>query len=175
MPTGNPLDYLKKAWGFANTPLVNADEAADSIDAPTAERSPMEARMRGFGAGALQGLAGLTTPMNIGMAALPAAGAMMRGGQAAKRLAPTLDLIDTPMPKQVAPAMDDVNSLIGDLRRNLAKVPNKRPAMDTLGESVAEFTPVGGEGMYNAGQGANQRLPADILDMLMPKMGGRGR
>ena len=175
MPTGNPLDYLKKAWGFANTPLVNADGAADAIDSPSVERSPMEARVRGFGAGALQGLAGMSTPLNIGMAAMPAMGAMMRGGQAAKRLAPALDLIDTPTPKQVMPGADDVNALIGDLRRNLAKVPSRRPPMETLGEVNPQFTPVGGEGIYNAGQGAAGSGPVDAYQLLLSKLGGRGR
>ena len=175
-----PLDLLKKGWNAANTPLVNADSAADAIDSPSAERSPGMARLQGFGAGALQGLAGLSTPLNIaGMVAGPAMGAMKgmgRMGSMMQKAAPTLDLVDTPMPKQINPSAIDVDSLIGDLQRNLAKVPSKRPApMDTLGESLPEFTPVGGEGLYNAGQGAQSQLPADILDMLMPKMGGRSR
>lgn len=175
-----PLDYLKKGWQVANTPLVNADQTADAIDSPSVERSPGMARLQGFGAGALQGLAGLSTPLNIaGMMAGPAMGALKgvsRMGQMAQKAAPTLDLIDTPIPKQIMPSMDDANSLIGDLQRNLARVPSKRPApMDTLGESLPEFTPMGGEGLYNAGKGVNQQLPADILDMLMSKMGGRGR
>ena len=181
----NPLDLLKRGWQTATTPLVNADSAADAIDSPSLERSPGMARLQGFGAGALQGLAGLTSPLELaGMATLPGAFRAAKAARAAKNAFGTVtrpssapfDLVDNAPTPQVNPSMGDADSLIGDLQRNLAKVPSKRPApMDTLGESAAEFTPIGGEGLYNAGQGAQSQLPADILDMLMPKMGGRGR
>lgn len=183
----NPLELLKKAGTWATTPLVKpqmVQPAQDAIDSPSLDRSPGMARLQGFGAGALGGLAGMTSPMDIaGMAAGPALGALKnlgRGAQAASRMAPTLDVVEPNVVRQVAPALDDVDSLIGDMRRNLARVPNSRaqaPHMETLGERAAEFTPVGGEGMYNAGRSMNQGSDAmeSLYQHLMRTMGGRGR
>jgi len=64
-----PLDYLKSAYNFATTPLVPKsaiEPAQEALDAPSLDRSPMEARLRGFGAGALEGLRGFTSPLAIG-------------------------------------------------------------------------------------------------------------
>ena len=179
-----PLDLLKKGFNFATTPLVDEETIQpyqDMMDAPTLERSPMEARFRGFGAGALEGLRGMTTPMDLAGMAAGGAGALAsrfgRAGRVATRMAPTLDVIEDVPVQQIAPAMDDVDSLLGDLQRNLAKVPNKRPnPMDTLGEVNPEFTPRGGEGIYNVGRQVPARNPMDgFYQQMMTKMGGRGR
>lgn len=175
----NPLDLLKRGWQAANTPIIDEETIQpyqDMVDSPSLERSPMEARMRGFGAGAMEGMRQLATPLNMGMMAAGPAIGMMRGAKAASKVInPGFDLIEANPVAQITPAMDDVNALIGDLQRNLAKIPKRRPQMETLGEGMAEFTPKGGEGMYNAGKGAPQRLPTDIMDMLRPGMGGRGQ
>lgn len=62
-----PLDYLKKAGTFLTTPLLSQESIQPIQDAiaPSAEASPMEARIRGFGQGALEGLRGLTTPADL--------------------------------------------------------------------------------------------------------------
>lgn len=68
-----PLDYLKQAGQFLTTPVVSKQAIQpmqEALDAPSLERSPMEAQLRGFGAGALEGLRGLTTPLNIGSAVM---------------------------------------------------------------------------------------------------------
>ena len=179
-----PLDLLKKGLNFATTPLVDEETIQpyqDMMDAPILERSPMEARMRGFGAGALEGLRGMTTPLDLagmaagGMGAL--ASRMGRGARGVGRAANSFDLVEPGVVQQVAPVMDDVDSLIGDLQRNLAKVPSKRPApMETLGEQLPEFTPRGGEGLYNVGRQAPTRDPMEgFYQQMMTKMGGRGR
>lgn len=70
----DPFDLLKKGWDFANSPIIPqeyADQAADFYDSPSLDRSPNEARLAGFGAGALQGANSLLTPLNIGLSMLP--------------------------------------------------------------------------------------------------------
>ena len=100
-------------------------------------------------------------------------------GQMAQRAAPTMELLeDAPMVNQIAPGMDDVNSLIGDMRRNMARMPRRtQPPIETLGESAAEFTPRGGEGMYNAGRQASQapQVGGMAQGQMSSRMGGRQR
>lgn len=71
--------FLSSAWQTLSTPLWEgpsrfAGEVAESIDQPSLERSPMMARLQGFGAGALQGIgdlvSGLTSPINLATTAL---------------------------------------------------------------------------------------------------------
>lgn len=60
-------NWLKNAWGWANTSLIPdsmAQPVEDAIDHPTLDRSPLEASLRGFGAGALEGLRQQVTPLN---------------------------------------------------------------------------------------------------------------
>ena len=174
----NPLDLLKKAGSFATTPIVPKSAiqpAQDMLDSPSLERSPMEARMRGFGAGALEGLRGMTTPLDVaGLVGGGAMGMMGRGAKAmGKVINPGLDLIESVPVRQIAPAIDDVNSLIGDMQRNLARVPNRRPTMETLGERAAEFTPTGGEGLYNVGKTQPSLPSGDAFEGLLNQLGGR--
>ncbi len=167
----NPLDYLRSAFNGATSSVIPQeyiDPALDAIDSPSLERSPWEARLRGFGAGAVQGLRDSITPANMLMA-LTGTGAANAVGQAARagsnvgravsRVArPTLDIIEDIPVRQVKPAMDDVDSLIGDLSRNLAKIPSKGgrmpgpPKPATAGMRDPNFTPRGGEGAFNAGR-----------------------
>lgn len=142
----------------------------------------LQTHLGGFGAGSMNAMRGMTSPAEIAANLSPFGGTALRAlrgasgiakgaGAMAKAARPTLDLIEPSVVKQVAPAMDDVNSLIGDLQRNLSRVPNKRPVpADTgrfvdevqsdwqgLGGQLPEFTPRGGEGIYNAGRNmANQ-------------------
>lgn len=46
-----------------------------------------------------------------------------------------------------------------------------RPASETLGEVSPEFTPVGGEGMYNAGKAGLQKI-ADPMESVYQKIRG---
>lgn len=182
----NPIDFLKKAWGAANTPMVPQgaiQPAQDMMDTPSLDRSPMAARLGGFGAGALEGARSLTTPLNMaGMIGGPALGALkgVRGArQLASKMTPMMDIVeDIPTP-QVAPSMDDVGALIGDMQRNLARVPSKRPTpVETLGEVAPEYTPVGGEGMFNMSR--VDKLPSGpplegLYQEMMRRFGGMGR
>ncbi len=195
-----PLDMLKRGFSAATKPIVQTPYE-DQIDAPRLDENyldpnsmlgkaetfgrGMNAQIRGGLAGAAQGVRESFNPLSIGTSMLPfiggAARGMMGAGRAAKAAGPTLDLVEPSVVKQVAPAMDDVDSLIGDMQRNLAKVPNRAqpaPHMETLGESAAEFTPMGGEGLYNAGRGAMNQNPdamESLYQHLMRTMGGRGR
>lgn len=87
----NPLlQELMKRYTQATTPLVPESAikpAQDWLDTPTPDRSPWEARLRGFGAGALEGLRGQTSPANLaGLGAsfiAPGAGTLMKGVEGA--------------------------------------------------------------------------------------------
>lgn len=215
-----PLDMLKRGFNMATTPLIDketVDPYANAVDVPRLNKPHFDpssmlgkaesfgqgaqARLGGFGAGAMEGMRGMTSPLDIAGALFPAIKGLRVGAGAAKaagRLAPTLDLVEGPIIKQVAPAADDVADLIGDMQRNMARVPtskakqagrfveevqsdwhgpNAAPVAETLGERAAEFTPVGGEAIYNAGRGATQSSDAmeSLYQHLMRTMGGRGR
>lgn len=185
----DPVEYLRQAYRGATRPLVPksfTDPIADAIDAPALERSPWEARMRGFGAGAIEGLREQINPLNIAASAIPgyraARGAMgigraARGAESAGAIVP--DLIDNPGVRQVMPAMDDVDALIGDLTRNLAKIrPTPAAPTVTAGTRAAEFAAPGAEDAYNA---ANQ-VPKVAeygeglyRELMKRKFGGRGQ
>ena len=147
-----PLDLLKRGFNFATTPLVDEESirpAQDMIDpGPSMDRSPMEARMRGFGAGALEGLRGLTTPLDLATVGLPMAGRAMSG----------------------------LKGMMG-AGRMVDAAPKMAPTMQTLGEQVAEFTPVGSEALYNAGREATRPGSGmeGIYNLLMKRFGGRGQ
>lgn len=144
----NPLDYLKKAGSWMTTPMVQTpyEDAIDTPQMGSTHFDPnsmmgkmenagnvMGAMGRGGIAGMAQGLRGMTSPMDFaGMAAgaagpaMKALGGLGRGGQAMARMAPTLDIIEPQVVKQVAPAAGDVADLIGDMQRNLARIPTGR-------------------------------------------------
>ena len=170
-------------YDFLTTPLVPeapVRRLQEQIDAPTLDRSPWEARARGFGAGALEGLRGLTSPLSLagmvplGRAASMAPRAVQGLSRAIQRGGPTLDLVeDAPAVAQAMPNMGAVDDMIGALRYNLAKIPGKAgprtPPTETLGTQLAEFTPRGGEAAYNAARPA-RTLPADIGESTYNRM-----
>jgi hypothetical protein len=94
--------------GF-NDPLIPQrylERAQSALDSPALGRSPWEARLRGFGAGALEGLYNQITPMNLGMAAIPALGAMGRTAGAARSGL-----------QAAAPIMDEAGRSLGALAK----------------------------------------------------------
>lgn len=182
-----PFDLLKKGVNVATTPLVPeapVNAMADSIDSPTLDRSPWEARLRGFGAGALQGARTLTSPLDIATLPIPGmkglGGLGKAGGAVSRMVKPTMDIIEDIPVKQVAGSMDDVEAIIADSRRMMAKnLPRtpRAPAQTTLGEMSAEFAPAteAGEAMYNAGrQVPRAASPDGFYQDLMRKFGFGG-
>lgn len=74
------------AIDFLTSPLISKaaiKPTQDLIDNPAGNYGVGEARLRGFGAGALEGLRGLTSPLAIGSALIPEVGGAMRGAEAA--------------------------------------------------------------------------------------------
>ena len=80
-----PESMFSRGWKAISEPLTDlpskfASSVADYIDAPSLERSPMMARIQGFGAGAIQGLgdiaSSLTSPINLATTALTAGSGM---------------------------------------------------------------------------------------------------
>lgn len=122
-------------WETLNRPLVPEEPVRQlqaAIDTPTLERSPWEARLRGFGAGALEGLRGQTSPISLaGLAGLAVPGlGLGRAAQAAPRA---------------------IRGLAG-------AIPEAGPAVSGLGGTLPEFAPIGGEAAINAMRsGAVQR------------------
>lgn len=117
-----PLDYAKQGWNWANKPLVPPSETVDKLAQPGLEDSPGWARVKGFTSGALEGLRGQTSPLNLaGLATLG------MGGGAGK-------------------AIGEAPEVIQGLSRAIPR------AAETLGEHLPEFTAQGGEEMYNLGR-----------------------
>ncbi len=102
--------------------------AQDYLDTPSLERGPWEARLRGFGAGALEGLRGQTSPANL--VGLLASGV---GGRA-------------------IPALKGAAGAVGGLARAIPRGFQAAEELPALGSAMAEFTPSGGEALYNAGK-----------------------
>ncbi len=182
MPT-NPIDALRKATSIsssaspyagdpvqANTPLLPS--MGQHLDDPTLNRSPWEARLRGFGSGALEGLRSLSTPMSLAGSLF---GAPEMGGARA--------IADPAYGKLEGAAADALPSAMAAARKavrwggitspgtdpieGLARGYNPPPTIAqqtahyqslpaTSGEAAGEFnresTPVGGEWSYNAGR-----------------------
>lgn len=156
----------------ANKPVVPESVIGPTVNAltePTRDQSVGMARLKGFGAGALEGARGLTTPLNLAMAAIPggraAKGAVgaargvkglmgIRPGMAltGKGLAGvTPELVQAEQAvKQVMPTADDVAGLT-----------------TSLGSTIAEFTPRGGEAAYNAARHAGMiKIPSPAMARL---------
>lgn len=137
---------------YLNTPLIPAapvKAAQAAIDTPNLNRSPWEARIRGFGAGALEGLRNLSTPTNLASTALLAVPGV---GEAS--------------------ALGRVASEAPEAIQGLSKA---IPAAETLGESLPEFTAVGGEGLYNVAKGAVKGVmdPVEAAYARILSRGGR--
>jgi len=128
----------------------------DAIDSPSLERSPWEARLRGFGAGALEGLRQQTSPANLAALAanaIPGVGGGLRGLRSAKALPAALSGL-----RGAAPAVSEV-----------------APTAAMLGETAAEFAPVGGEAAYNAGRQVVKHVsdPVEAVYKAILAKGGR--
>jgi hypothetical protein len=128
--------------------------AQEALDKRRLDQSPLEAKIRGFGAGALEGLRGLTTPAQLASLALPVGrGAMgiMRGAKAA---GPALELLAAESPiAQASPSIDEVGSLLGQLKGNLSKVPlaaSKLPKVNLPHEFAPTTAPTAVGGLKRA-------------------------
>jgi len=78
----NPLDFL-------TTPIISKQAikpTQDLIENPSKAYGPVESRVRGFASGALEGLRGLTTPLDIGSAILPELAGLGKGAKAVSGL-----------------------------------------------------------------------------------------
>lgn len=156
---------LAKIGQLATTPLMPQSwvDSAQNAIAPTADSSPMGARIRGFGQGALTGLRNLSSPLNMaGIALAPfgggAGGAVAEGAEGLGELAgPTMDLLGEgpwAATKQVMPSGSDVDALTGALKYGLAKVPS----------SVRNAV----QGLTTSGAPAAGAVPNSVSDLMNP-------
>ena len=145
--TFNPQSYLGNYEDFANK---------------------FNAQVRGGISGGMEGIGNYVSDMTspVGIAGMLAGGAgsllskLGRGASnAARALGPTMDLVENPGVRQVAGSMDDVNNLIGDMSRNLARVPQAGSRVipygispSTLPAELVEATK-GAQSLYNTGRG----------------------
>ncbi len=120
---------------LTTAPSRVANTVADKIDAPSLNRSPLQAMIQGGLAGMTQGagnvMSDMTSPANIiGMAAGPMGKVMSGMGKAAPAIAkvakPAMDIVENIPKRQIMPAMGDVEALLGDMARNMAKIPKSR-------------------------------------------------
>lgn len=182
-----PQNMLQKGWGMANEPLLPQSAiqpTVDSLTEPHLDQSPWMARLKGFGAGALEGLRGQTSPLNI--AGLATMG--MGGGQAgnavrgAKALPEAIQGLSSITPdlveagqgvRQVLPTMGDTEALIGGMRHSLAKIPNsiRQGVQGALPEVnlPAEMIGQGGEGAYNAARAVPPQAMNPMHDAAVAK------
>jgi hypothetical protein len=137
-------NFLSKAWGAANEPLIPEEpvrQLQESMTTPHLDENPWWARAKGFGAGALEGLRGQSSPMNIAsnLAMLvPGAGLIGKGAQAARGGA------------ALAEAPQAVEGL-GRMGGAMSGLMHAAPA--------AEFAPVGGEAAWNATRPVAAAIP----------------
>lgn len=173
-------------------PEAPIKRAAAAMTEPRLDESPLWAGVKGFGAGALEGLQRFATPLNIATAIPTVRGAvgLMQGAKAAPGAIGALskwsadDLLGNPssmavmdrMYKSANPTFQQLNKggmfsgprNVGNLYGPTAK------AAETLGEGVAEFTPVGGEAMYNVARQGLQKAAdpmESVYKAIMSKMG----
>ena len=138
----NWMDYLTEPL----VPEAPVRRLQEQIDAPTLERAPWEARARGFGAGALEGLRGLTSPLSLA-SMLPVGQAASMAPRAVQALSKTIpgvpqrlmaaerafDVVDTPgVPQMLGEGLDVGDDLVGALKYGLAKAPHGRPVLKTF-------------------------------------------
>jgi hypothetical protein len=183
-------NWLSDAWNAANTPLVPKQAIKgmqDSLEEPHLDQSPLMAGIKGFGSGTLEGLRGLTSPIQLaGIASLAGGGGLGvlgKGAQTVSKLAPVAegvsdltnivpDLVDAaPAVKQVMPTMQDSMDLTGLLKHNLAKIPQagtKGAIQGLQGALPAEMIAPGQEGLYNAARAATQAIKPTPQPLLRP-------
>lgn len=78
---------LKSIYDAATTPLVPKSAIApaqQALEEPHLDQSPMMARLKGFGSGALEGLRGLTSPLDLAANASLVAGPGLRAARGAR-------------------------------------------------------------------------------------------
>lgn len=138
----------------------------------------LTSQIRGGLAGSVQGLGNLasdmTSPMSIAssLAGAPWLRNVIQGGKAASRaIGPTIDIIDSPAVRQMAPSADDVTALIGDMQRNLARLPSRTPvapqgSISPLSPSFTrpDMVPVGGEAFANISRAKRMSDYASSVD-----------
>lgn len=152
-------------WLFKPTTNIGSrvGKAAGEFFNPSNE---VPSRMKGFMQGASEGAGGLideaSSPFSL-MMSLAGAPWLKGAMSGAKRLAgPTMDVIEDLPIRQMTPRMDDVDSLIGDMSRRLAQVPNKRVPVAPA-NMPAEMVARGGEDLYNANRGMNMARESERL------------
>lgn len=123
-------------------PQAPVKRIQDAIDSPSLERSPMEARLRGFGAGALEGLRQQITPVGIASMLMPylkPGAALAKAGGATRGLAEVVpEVVEAARaPRQVVPMADDVAKMLHELKGSLSNV----PASARMKPSIPEFMP----------------------------------
>lgn len=141
-----PIDFLNQSL----IPKQYVQKAQAALDTPSLERSPWEARLRGFGAGALEGLAEQITPLNIAglaMAGMPGANPRVLGA-----LKYGLEGVGLGRASKAA------SGAIQGASRAIPQLERYAPVAETLGETLPEFTAVGGEALYNAGRQAGPNI-----------------
>jgi len=180
-----PSIYDRATQPLTDAPSRLAKKASPSIDAPRMGSQMFDpnsflggvenfgnradATMRGFGAGALEGagdyLSGMTSPLSLAtMVAGPAMSAIGKFGNAARGLGPSIQMLEeAPAIRQAMPSVDDVGSLIGDMQRNLARIPNARGVAPSA-NLPAEMIPRGLEASYNSPRLATAAQSVNSLD-----------
>lgn len=180
-----PLTTAPTRAGLAVANKVDAPRAGSSSFNPNSMFGKVEnmanignATMRGAIAGGAEGvgnvLSDFTSPISILGALFGGSGVKNAVGAASKvsKIArPTMDIVDHMPVKQIAGSADDVASLIGDMQRNLAKIPKKAPsiAAPSAGVMPAEMIAPGAEAAYNATRSMaspSASVGDKILDMM---------
>jgi hypothetical protein len=183
-----PLTDAPTRAGVAVANKVDAPRAGSSSFNPNSLFGKVENTaniMNAMGRGAIGGMAegvgnvasDFTSPISIIGALLGAGAAKQAAGAASKvsRIAgPTIDVVDSIPVKQVAGTADDVASLVGDMQRNLARVPTSKSITPSIMPKPspmmpAEMIPQGGEAAYNASRsmaGPTTSVSDKILDMM---------
>lgn len=151
-------NLLQTLLDRATTPLLPQSViqgTQDTLTQPSLTQSPTMARIKGFGAGALQGVRDLTSPAMLAgslMDDVPGAllasrflGAGSKAAEAAPAIAEGMSALK--------PTLTSFGKLAAPALTRGAKV------AETLGEMSPEFTPLGGEGMFNATRGAGTPVP----------------
>lgn len=168
------LNWLMKPT--TDLPSRGAKRLSDAVSPMDQEGSPL----RGFISGATESAGrmadDMTSPLSL---ALMAAGPLMRGlSSGSKAIGPSMELLqEAPAIKQMAPKVDDVDALIGDMYRNLAKVPNAGQRTMNSGISPSMLPPEmvqrGSESIYNTARAGDMMKGASSVEN-MAKGGNYG-
>lgn len=135
-------------WNDPLLPKGAIAPAQEMLDQRYLDQSPNMARLRGFGAGALEGLRDLTTPTSLA-SLLPMGKAFGAGAKAlsfapklARAAGPTMQILEDATPiAQAMPTAREAVSAIGSMGRNLAQVPQAGQRAQVLANLPNEFKP----------------------------------